>query len=192
MADTVSPAARRVSLDDLPFTALGGQPGFAPGTIEAFVREPRIAVLAYVRSDGRPGQAPIWYTLRDGAFHMSTTKGSPKHRALLKDPRVCLTIQDERPPYRAVLADGAVTLAPLDVRDPANDPTEGVATRYFGRLGAAEYDRLTAEEYARKGLVLITLRPTELRGFDNSSAIGAATLLFLRVRDKLPIPRSWI
>jgi PPOX class probable F420-dependent enzyme len=176
-------------LDDLSFTALGGQPAFAPGTVEAFVREPRVAVLAYVRADGRPGQAPIWYTYGDGAFHMSTVTGSPKHRALAREPRVCLTVQDERPPYRAVLADGVATLMPLDRGD---DPTAGMAMRYFGRLGAAEYDRLTAAEYTRTGLTLITLRPTELRGFDNTLALGRVTLAFMRVRDRLPIPRAWL
>jgi len=191
MADTVSSlSAPATRLDDLPFTAIGGQPAFAPGTIEPFVREPRVAVLAYVRADGRPGQAPIWYAYRDGAFLMSTTAGSPKHRALVRDPRVCLTIQDERPPYRALLADGRVTLEPLPQGDA--DPTAGMAVRYFGRVAAAEYDRMTAEEYARKGLVLITLRPTELRGFDNSRTLNAAVLAFVRLRDRLPIPRSWL
>lgn len=191
MADTVSssttPAAR---LDDLPFTALGGQPAFAPGTIEPFVREPRIAVLAYVRADGRPGQAPIWYVYRDGAFFMTTSTGSPKHRALARDPRVCLTIQDERPPYRAILADGRVTLEPQP--QGAADPTASIATRYFGRVGAAEYERMTAEANAQTGLTLITLRPAELRGFDNTRAINAALLAYVRLRDRLPIPRSWL
>lgn len=191
MADTVSylsaPATR---LDDLPFSALGGQPAFAPGTIEPFVREPRIAVLAYVRADGRPGQAPIWYTYESGAFFLSTTTGSAKHRALARDPRVCLTIQDERPPYRAILADGRVTLEPLP--QGAADPTAGMAVRYFGRVAAAEYDRMTAQEYARTGLTLITLRPTELRGFDGSRAVSRAVLAFVRLRDRLPIPRSWL
>lgn len=186
MPDDVGPAS---GLDALPFTALGGQPAFAPGTVEPFVRAARVAVLAYVRADGRPGQAPIWYTLHDGAFHMSTTNGSPKHRALSRDPRVCLTIQDERPPYRAVLADGEVTMAPVDE---AGDPTAGAAVRYFGRLGAAVYERMTAEEYARKGLVRITLKPAALRGFDNTRALGAATLAFVRLRDKLPIPMRWL
>jgi len=182
---TVSSTA---TLDDLPFTPLGGQPGFAPGALDRFVGEPRIAVLAYTRADGRPGQTPIWYAYRDGAFELSTTTGSPKHRALLRDPRVCLTIQDERPPYRALLADGVVTLTPLapESRDAA------LATRYFGRLGAREYARLTEEEYARTGLTRITLRPAALRGFDNTRAIGRATLAFMRVRDRLPIPRGWL
>ena len=190
MADTVSfPAAPATRLDDLPFTALGGQPAFAPGTIEAFVREPRVAVLAYVRADGRPGQAPIWYVYRDGALFMTTTTGSPKHRALARDPRVCLTIQDERPPYRAILADGRVTLEP---QPQGADPTAGIAMRYFGRVGAAEYERMTAEANAQTGLTLITLRPAELRGFDNTRAISSALLAFVRLRDRLPIPRSWL
>jgi len=190
MADTVSSLARPTSLDDLPFTALGGQPGFAPGTVEAFVAAPRVAVLAYVRADGRPGQAPIWYVLRDGAFFMSTTTGSPKHRALVRDPRVCLTIQDERPPYRAVLADGSVTLEPLP--EGSADPTAGIAERYFGKVAAAEYHRMTAEEYARTGITLITLRPSALRGFDNTRALNAATLAFVRLREWLPVPRRWL
>lgn len=189
MAKQINTKAKPAKLDDLPFTALGGQPAFAPGTIEAFIAEPRIAVLAYIRADGRPCQAPIWYTYRDGAFHMSTVTASPKHKALQRDPRVCLTIQDERPPYRAVIMDGVVEMA---AADPANDPTEGMAVHYFGRLGAAEYERMTAAEYAEKGITIITLRPQSLRGFDNTRAINAAVLAFVRLRDRLPIPRRWL
>lgn len=186
-AVSLNPAA--ASLDDLPFTPLGGQPGFAPGTVERFVRAPRIAVLAYTRADGRPSQSPIWYTLRDGAFLMSTVTGSPKQRALARDPRVCLTIQDERPPYRAVIGDGVVELSSIDAR---KDPTAGMAVRYLGRLGAPEYERLTAAEYARKGLTLITLRPRALRGFDNARALGRGARAFLWVREHLPVLRRWL
>lgn len=121
---------------------------------------------------------------------MSTVTGSPKHRALARDPRVCLTIQDERPPYRALIADGEVELAKLEAG--AEDPTAGMAVRYFGRLGAGEYERMTESEYARSGLTLITLRPSGLRGFDNTRALGRAALLFMRLRDRLPVPRPWL
>jgi PPOX class probable F420-dependent enzyme len=173
------------TLDDLPCAALGGQPGFAPGAIERFARGPRVAVLAYTRRDGRPGQVPIWYALRDGAFWMSTVTGSPKHRALERDPRVCLTIQDERAPYRALIAEGKADLAPLDL---SNDPTAGMAVRYFGKLGAAAYEKLTAAEYARTGLTLIALRPDVLRGFDNRRLLGAGSRAFLWLREHLPAP----
>jgi len=69
-------------LSELSFRALGGQPGFDPNDIERFVDARRIGVLAYRRRDGRPNQTPIWYTYRDGVLHMTTTTGSPKHRAL--------------------------------------------------------------------------------------------------------------
>lgn len=177
------------SLADMPFRALGGQPPFAPADIESFVDARRIAVLAYVRGDGRPNQTPIWYSYRDGVFHLTTTTDSPKHRALAKDPRVTLTIQDEAPPYRAVIIDGTVDLRPLD---PDDDPTQGMAVRYFGKLGAAAYDRMTREIYEQSGLTLITLTPTDVKGFDNRHALNAGERLFVRLRDRLPIPRRWL
>ncbi len=88
-----------------------------------------------------------------------------------------------------MLADGVAMLMPLAGRE---DPTAGMAVRYLGRLGAAEYDRLTSAEYARTGLTLITLRPASLRGFDDTRALNRVTLAFMRVRDLLPIPRGWL
>lgn len=173
----------------MPFNALGGQPGFDPNKIDKFVDHNRIAVLAYIRQNGRPNQAPIWYTQRDGVFYMTTVTDGPKHRALRRNPEVSFTIQDERPPYKALIADGTVSLEPLD-HD--NDPTEGMAVRYFGRVGAAAYDKLTRETYETSGLTLISLVPDEIKGFDNTNALSTPGLLFVRLRERLPVPRSWI
>lgn len=173
-------------LAERPFKALGGQPGFDPADLAAFVDQRRIAVLAYIRADGRPNQAPIWYTHRDGTFYMSTTTTGPKNRAIERNPKISLTIQDERPPYRAVIVDGTATLIPLDGGD---DPTEGMATRYFGRLGAVAYDKMTRELYDESGLTLISLVPDEIKGFDNTKALSAGELAFTRIREHLPIPR---
>lgn len=173
----------------LAFTALGGQPPFAPRRLERFVRGARIATLAYVRRDGRPHQVPTWYAYRDGDLVMSTVTGSPKHTALQREPRVSMTIQDDRPPYRAVVLEGTVELGPLD----ADDPTvAGLSMRYLGRAGAAVYDRLTAETYAATGLTKVTFRPVAARGFDNTAALNVVTLAFVRVRDRLPIPKAWL
>lgn len=174
-------------LDQLPFTALGGQPGFDPADIAAFVDRRRVGVLAYVRANGDPNQVPIWYTHRDGAFYMSTTTTGVKRRALERNPRVSLTIQDERPPYRVVIVSGTAVLRPLGDGD--DDPTAGMATRYFGRVGAAAYDRMTRELYEASGLTLITLVPEEIKGFDNTNALSKGELVFTRVREHLPIPR---
>jgi len=177
------------TLRGLPFRALGGQPGFRPQDVEPFVDDRRIGVLAYVRRDGRPNQTPIWYSYQDGAVHMTTTTGSPKHRALERHPSVSLTIQDERPPYRAVIIDGVATLRPLD---PAANPTAGMAVRYLGRVGASAYDNLTNEVYERTGLTLITLTPTEVKGFDNLNALSLVERAFVYVRERIPVPRRWL
>ena len=180
--------ARVSGLSHLPFRAVGDQPAFDAAALERFVAAPRVAVLAYVRAGGRPGQSPIWYEYRDGAFFMSTTTGSPKAKALARDPRVCLTIQDEAAPYRAAIFDGEVELTPM----PNDGPTSTIATRYLGRIGGAEYAKMTGEQYDRAGLTLITLRPASVRGFDNTRGLALWQSLFLKLRAGLPVIGRWL
>ncbi len=175
-------------LSHLPFRALGGQPAFDAAALERFVAAPRVAILAYARADGRPGQSPIWYEYRDGAFYMSTTTDSAKAKALRRDARVCLTIQDEAAPYRAAIFDGAVEMTPMS----KDGPTSAIATRYFGRIGGAEYAKMTGEQYDRSGLTLITLRPSSARGFDNTRGLALWQSLFLKLRAGLPIVGRWL
>jgi len=184
-----SVAVTEASLGGIPCLPLGAQPPFAPSDLETFVRERRVGILAYVRADGRPNQTPIWHTYREGGFYMTTLTGSPKHCALLREPRVSLTIQDERPPYRAVIVGGVATLAPLEAQ---SDPTDGVTVRYFGKAAATAYEDLMSPLWEARGLTLITLTPTELRGFDNTRSLTAAQRAFIRLREALPIPRAWL
>ncbi|HMS63246.1 MAG TPA: TIGR03618 family F420-dependent PPOX class oxidoreductase [Solirubrobacteraceae bacterium] len=171
-------------LAELPFRAIGGQPAFTPADLERFVAAPRIAVLSYLRRDGRPCQAPIWYRYLDGRIVMTTTAGSPKANALARDPRVCVTIQDEDPPYRAVIIDGLAELTPMA----AGEGDGASAVRYLGRTGARAYEALTAEEYATTGLLRIDVEPTDVRGFDNVHALSRAERALMRVRRVLPEP----
>ncbi len=177
-----------MALRDLPFVAMGGQPAFEPAALERFVAAPRIAVLAYTRASGRPAQVPIWYDYTGGAFDMISTSTSPKVRALGREPRAALTIQDERPPYRAVIIDGTVTLEALD----GQSESDALAVRYFGRVGAAEYAKMTAEEYAHAGLTRMHLVPERVRGFDNTRLLSAPVLAWIRLRNVLPLPMEWV
>lgn len=164
---------------------LGGQPAWDAAALERFVRQARIAVMSYVRADGRPGQAPIWYVERDGVVFANVGTGSPKHRALQRDPRVSITIQDERPPYRAVIFDAVVELQD----QPTRAETAGIERRYFGRIGGAAYRKMVAEEEARNGFTEITMRPLDIRGFDNTVGLSPVTVAFLRLRPHLPLLR---
>lgn len=181
--DTIDPIPSR------PFSALGGQPGFDAGDLDRFLAANRIANLAYVRRDGRPNQAPLWYRYEDGVMVFAIATGSAKHRALLRDDRVSVTVQDERPPYRAAIIDGTVELVDIGTE---GELSSELATRYFGKIGANEYHKLTSADREASGQTLIRLIPTEVKGFDNTKAINAALLTFARVRNRLPIPRTWI
>ncbi len=165
---------------------IGGQPAWEPEALERFVAAPRIALLSYVRADGRPGQAPLWYVVHDGALVANVGTGSPKHRALRRDPRVTVTVQDERPPYRAVTFDAVAEL----VDRPQRAATEGIEQRYFGRIGGAAYRRMLAESGQEPdGFTEITLVPRDLRGFDNTVGLHPLTVAFLRLRPRLPLLR---
>jgi PPOX class probable F420-dependent enzyme len=178
-----------MTLSQLPFQAAGGQPAFAASDLERFVAAPRVGILAYARRDGRPNQVPIWYAYRDGKFLMLTSPTSPKAKALARAPKACLTIQDETPPYRAVVVDGDVQLTKTT---PDAGLNSELAMRYFGKIGGKEYEKMTAADNAKHGLVLITLTPKAVRGFDNHRMIGAPLRVYMRIRNLLPIPRSWI
>ena len=190
MAYTVNePLAPPAAVTDLPFKPLGGQPGFEPAALDRFLRAPRIATLAYVRKDGSTNQAPLWYGYDRGVLHFTMEANSAKHRALQRDPRVTVTVQDERPPYRAAIIDGTVTIEDLG-EDTA--PSMNLAVRYFGKLAAAKYEAMYEEARKDAGMVRVTVHPHTVKGFDNTNAIDAATLVFVRLRNRLPIPRQWL
>ena len=196
MAYTVNPASSTTTsarLSDFEFRAIGGQPPFAPAAMETFLAGDHIAVLSYLRADGRPNQAPIWYAYRDGVIWFSVESDSPKVRALRKDPRVCVTIQDERPPYRAVIVEGALEFVEHGAAG-APDAELGweMAEHYFGKLAAKQYEKMMRDERAEHGTTLLRLVPTEVKGFDNTKMIDKATLAFVRLRHRLPIPRRWL
>jgi len=114
-------------------------------------------------------------------------------RALRKDPRVCVTIQDERPPYRAVIVEGTIEIVePGSSGTPEGELAWQMAEHYFGKVAAKQYEKMVREERAEHGTLLLRLVPSEVKGFDNSSMIDKATLAFVRLRHRLPIPRRWL
>ena len=153
------------TIASLPFRPLGGQPPFDAQNLERFLSETRIATMSYVCTSGRPNQTPLWYDYTNGEMKFVATTGSAKHRALQRDPRVCVAVQDDRPPYRAVIIDGTVELIDLGG---AGDLSRRMAIKYFGEAGAIEYDKMTQSHREASGETLLRLLPTEVKGFDNT------------------------
>ena len=77
--------------------------------IDAFLAEPRNAIVAGVRIDGRPSMTPNWFLWQDNRFYISTTKSRVKYRLFARDPRVQLMIDDSMG-LRYVVINGTVAI----------------------------------------------------------------------------------
>jgi PPOX class probable F420-dependent enzyme len=71
----------------------------------------RTGKLAVTRADGRPHVTPIWFTLDGGDVVLTTYSSSIKGKALRRDPRAALCVDDQQPPYSFVVIEGHVTLS---------------------------------------------------------------------------------
>lgn len=176
-------------LTELPCQLMGPQPPFDTDELERFVTAPRIATLAYTKRDNTPAMAPIWYRYENGRFVMLSSRRSAKAKALARAGQACLCIKDDTPPYRAVVIDGTVAVTD---EPPDTELNPWLATHYFGRVGATEFLKQSAEEYGTAGLSRITVDPTRVRGFDLHKVLSRPALLFMRIRDSLPIPKAWL
>ncbi len=98
---------------------------------------PRTAKLATVRKDGRAHVAPVWFDLDGDDLLFTTWHESVKGKAILRDPRVSLCVDDERPPFAFVMLDGTATID----EDPAQLRTWAarIAGRYVGQDQAEAY-----------------------------------------------------
>jgi PPOX class probable F420-dependent enzyme len=63
-----------------------------PPSLERFLSAPRPAVVAVAGRDGQPVSAATWYLYERGRVILSMARDGLRHRHLLADPRVSLTV----------------------------------------------------------------------------------------------------
>jgi PPOX class probable F420-dependent enzyme len=121
----------------------------------------RTGKLGYVASDGRPLVAPVWFMVDGKQLVFNTSKHTAKGRALSRDPRVVICVDDQHPPYSFVQVQGTVSIS--------EDPDEllDTAARIGGRYMGAD----RAEEYGRRnggpGELVVRITPTKVvKGFN--------------------------
>src|SRR5258708_31279719 len=73
---------------------------------------PDWAVLATVNSDGSPQTSVVWVGRDGGDLLFSTVEGRVKHRNMLRDPRVSVTVIDSSDPENYVELRGRVSRPP--------------------------------------------------------------------------------
>ena len=121
----------------------------------------RTAKLGYVAADGRPLVAPVWFIVDGNQLVFNTGKEAAKGRAISRDPRVVICVDDQSPPFSFVQVQG--------VASTSEDPDEllDTATRIGGRYMGAD----RAEEFGRRnatpGELVVRVTPTKvIAGFD--------------------------
>ncbi|MGA9977994.1 MAG: pyridoxamine 5'-phosphate oxidase family protein [Candidatus Sulfotelmatobacter sp.] len=87
------------------------------------------ARLAYVWTDGSPRVVPIWFHWNGKEIVMGTPPKAPKLKALARNPRVSLTIDDNVFPHKVLLIRGTARLEPVNGVAPEYALA---AERYFG------------------------------------------------------------
>lgn len=126
--------------------------------IQAFLREgARTAMVGVVRRDGSPLVTPVWFLCDDeGCVVFETEAESVKGRALRRDPRISVCVEDSRPPFAFVRIDGIAELNE-DGEDLLGWTTR-LAARYLGDRHAETHGRRNAGP----GHLLVRVRPTKV------------------------------
>ena len=70
------------------------------------------AVLATLNPDGSPQTSVMWVGRDDADLLFSTVEGRVKHRNMLRDPRVSVTVIDSSDPENYVELRGRVSMTP--------------------------------------------------------------------------------
>jgi len=112
--------------------------------------------IATVRKDGSPHVVPIWFEI-DGDDLVFTTGGeSVKAKNMKRDPRVCLTVDDQTPPYSYVQIEGKASFSddPKDLRY--------WATRIGGRYMGEDLAESFGKRNAVPGELLVRVAPTKI------------------------------
>ncbi|MBV1939279.1 PPOX class F420-dependent oxidoreductase [Streptomyces sp. BV286] len=100
----------------------------------------RTGKLSTVRADGRPHVAPIWFVLDGDDLVFNTGKNTVKGRNLVRDGRVALCVDDDRPPYAYVVLQGRAHVSE-DLDD---------VRLWAGRIGSRYMGEERAEEFAAR------------------------------------------
>jgi len=72
------------------------------------------ARLAYIWTDGTPRVVPIWFHWNGREIVMATPPKAPKLKALARNPKVSLTIDDNDFPHKVLLIRGTARLETVD------------------------------------------------------------------------------
>jgi PPOX class probable F420-dependent enzyme len=116
----------------------------------------RTGKIAWVGADGAPHVAPIWFVIDGDDIVFNTGADTGKGRALAREGRASLVVDDEVPPFSFVKVDGPVTLH--DDLDEVRRLATIIGGRYMGADRAEEF----GERNGVPGELLVRLHPSKV------------------------------
>ncbi|MBW8482800.1 PPOX class F420-dependent oxidoreductase [Actinomadura parmotrematis] len=102
----------------------------------------RTAKVAVTRKDGTPHVTPVWFVMDGDEIVFNTGAATVKGRALARDPRVALCVEDDMPPYAFVAIEGTATLS--DDTAAMLPLSTAIGARYMGPDRGEEFGRRNA------------------------------------------------
>ena len=116
----------------------------------------RTAKLAVTRANGAPHVVPIWFVLDGDDLVFTTGVDTIKGKAIRRDPRVALCVDDDTPPFSFVTIEGTASVS--------RDLDEMLV--WATRLGARYMGAAVAEQFGRRNAVpdelLVRVTPTKM------------------------------
>ena len=112
------------------------------------------ARLAYVWMDGSPRVVPIWFHWNEREFVLATPPKAPKLKALVKNPKVALTIDSNDFPQKVLMVRGTARMEKLKGIVPEYAMA---AERYFGGEQASAWVKHMGSMISE--MVRITITP---------------------------------
>ncbi|GAA1658285.1 PPOX class F420-dependent oxidoreductase [Catellatospora bangladeshensis] len=95
----------------------------------ALLNEAQLAHVAVTESDGSPHVTPVWIDTDGEHILFNTAKGRVKYNALVRDPRVGISIVDKHDDYRTLWVKGDVEF----VEEGADAHIDKLAYKYLGK-----------------------------------------------------------
>lgn len=84
---------------------------FEPWVRDFLLAGTRTGALATVRADSSPHVKPVWFTLDGDVLVFNTHRDSVAGKALLRDQRVAIAVDEPVPPFSFVLLRGRVEIS---------------------------------------------------------------------------------
>jgi hypothetical protein len=119
---------------------------------EQLLRSAIPARLAYNWLDGTPRVVPIWFHWDGREFALGSPPRAPKLKALRKNPRVALTIDDATWPSKVLLVRGTATVETLGGVVPEYALA---ARRYFGEEQGKAWADQVAGQFSEMGRIAV-------------------------------------